>query len=195
MTSSMLLPIRPASPQARREVRRDTPLRRARTCYGHLAGVAGVELLEEMLARGWLETPAVAPDARRLQYGPTAAGRAVFAASGCALPQARGGKPIAFSCIDWTERRPHLGGPLGRAAVAALADAGCLTRTQGSRAVILSQEISRCLDAWASLVAGPGTYAGPGSGAPLPDPPRGPNVNPSLASAALAQLDALMALR
>jgi len=38
----------PISAQAAREVRRDTALRRARTCYDHLAGVAGVALFDEM---------------------------------------------------------------------------------------------------------------------------------------------------
>src|SRR5207244_195721 len=39
------------SKQAGRERRRDSPLRRARTCYDHLAGVAGVALLETMRTR------------------------------------------------------------------------------------------------------------------------------------------------
>ena len=42
------------SPQADREVRRDTRLRQARTCNGHLAGVAGVALMDEMLGLDWL---------------------------------------------------------------------------------------------------------------------------------------------
>ena len=45
----------PISAQAAREVRRDTAIRRARTCYDHLAGVAGVELFDEIFKRGWLE--------------------------------------------------------------------------------------------------------------------------------------------
>ena len=147
MTSSMLLPIRPASPQAEREVRRDTPLRRARTCYGHLAGVAGVRLMDELLDRGWLETIAGEPDARRLNYKPTALGIPAFTARGVAVPSEKPGKPIAFSCIDWTERRPHLGGVLGRAIVAAMADAGCIERTSASRVVTLTGDICRWLDA------------------------------------------------
>src|ERR1043166_3239825 len=45
----------PRSLQAGREVRRNTAMRQARTCYDHLAGVAGVQLLDEMLRRRWLE--------------------------------------------------------------------------------------------------------------------------------------------
>src|SRR5262249_6226615 len=42
------------SPGAERERRRDTPLRHARTCYDHLAGIEGVELLRAIQRRGWL---------------------------------------------------------------------------------------------------------------------------------------------
>ena len=45
--SSFMPPAR--SKQAEGEVGRDSPLRRCLTCYGHLAGVAGVALLDEML--------------------------------------------------------------------------------------------------------------------------------------------------
>src|SRR5262245_29951400 len=44
-----------------------TPIRRARTCYDHLAGIAGVQLLDELLRRNWL-TIADA-EGSRPQYG------------------------------------------------------------------------------------------------------------------------------
>ena len=125
------------SPQARREVRRDTALRRARTCYGHLAGVAGVDLLEELLRLGWLGVAAAA-DSRRVGYAPTVAGAAALGQRGVVVPAGRGGMVAAFSCLDWTERRPHLGGALGRAIVAALVDAGCVVRNPGSRVVTVN---------------------------------------------------------
>ena len=51
-----LIRIRPKlSSQAEREVRCDSRLRQARTCYGHLAGVAGVALMDRMISLGWLE--------------------------------------------------------------------------------------------------------------------------------------------
>ena len=132
------------SPQARREVRRDTALRRARTCYGHLAGVAGVDLLEELLRLGWLEVAAA--DAGRVGYAPTVAGAAALARRGVVVPAARGGKLAAFSCLDWTERRPHLGGALGRAIAAALVDAGCVVRNPGSRVVTVNGGLGGWLD-------------------------------------------------
>ena len=146
MTSSMLLPIRPVSPQAQREVRRDTPLRRARTCYGHLAGVAGVELMDELLARGWMEAISLTPDAGRIRYVPTRAGSEALTERGVAIPASKNGKTVAFSCIDWTERRPHLGGGLGRAIVSALAESGWIERSTGSRVVSLSRDPRKWLD-------------------------------------------------
>ena len=133
------------SPQALREMRRDTALRRARTCYGHLAGVAGVHLLEELLRLGWLEVAGPA-DGGRVGYAPTVAGAAALARRGVVVPAGRGGKLAAFSCLDWTERRPHLGGGLGRAIVAALVDAGCVVRNPGSRVVTVNGGLDGWLD-------------------------------------------------
>ena len=146
MAYQTLFPIRPASPQAQREVRRDTPIRRARTCYGHLAGVIGVQLMDELLGRGWLEPLRSAPDSGRIHYVPTAEGKAALAERGVAVPVAKGRLPIAFSCIDWTERRPHLGGALGRALVAALLANGGIERTRESRVVTLAGDLRNWLD-------------------------------------------------
>jgi hypothetical protein len=136
---------RPPSPQAQREVRSDTPLRRARTCYGHLAGVAGVNLMDELLGRGWLEIVPPDPDAIRIHYAPTPAGVTAFIKRGVTIPIAKPRKPIGFSCIDWTERRAHLGGALGRSIVSALAAADCIEQTLGSRVVALTGSLDRWL--------------------------------------------------
>lgn len=98
------------SPQAGRERRRDTPLRRARTCYDHLAGVAGVDLLAEMRERGWLRPGPKGRPAFEL----TAAGERALAQRGVEVDAARASRRrFATACLDWTERRPHLGGALG----------------------------------------------------------------------------------
>ena len=107
------------SPQAGRERQRDTPLRRARTCYDHLAGVAGVGVLEAMQKRGWL----------RAEHGPgfglTPAGERALARRRVDLDTARAAKrQFATACLDWTERRPHLGGALGAEVLAALRAGG-----------------------------------------------------------------------
>ena len=48
------LTILPRSQQAERQVRHNTTMRQARTCYDHLAGVAGVQLLDVLFQRRWL---------------------------------------------------------------------------------------------------------------------------------------------
>ena len=128
------------SPQALREVRRDTPLRRARTCYNHLAGVAGVRLMDELLRLHGLEAMPSPPHARRAYYAPTEVGAIALHERGVVMPSPKIGKPVAFSCLDWTERRWHLGGSLGRAIAAALFESDCIRRVAGSRVVELADD-------------------------------------------------------
>src|SRR6266487_4202796 len=96
----------PPSQAAARAVRDDLPIRRARTCYDHLAGVAGVQLLDGLLERGWLE----AAGGRELVL--TDAGAAGMRRAGVAVPAGGSRRAFAIECLDWTERRPHLGGAL-----------------------------------------------------------------------------------
>jgi hypothetical protein len=133
----------PISPQAAREVQRNTVLRQGRTCYDHLAGVVGVELLDALLQRGWLEESA----GLRPRYRLTPSGRQALQSRGVALPdmqQTR--RQFAYGCLDWTERRPHLGGALGAAILQALSDSGYVCRNRTSRPVILPKPITGWLD-------------------------------------------------
>jgi DNA-binding transcriptional ArsR family regulator len=77
-------------------------LARARTCYKHLAGELGVAWLAALERQRLL---------RIREGGLTLAPRGVacFEALGLAATHWPTGKP----CLDWTERRNHLGGPLG----------------------------------------------------------------------------------
>jgi DNA-binding transcriptional ArsR family regulator len=112
----------------------DAPVRLARTCYDHLAGVAGVRLLDGLLARGWLVPSG--PGDRELTvsgHGAAALGRV-----GVNLSIARRSRrALAIDCPDWTERRPHLGGALGAALLAAMLDQGRVRLRPGERAVDL----------------------------------------------------------
>jgi hypothetical protein len=133
----------PMSPQAAREVRRNTRLRQGRTCYDHLAGVIGVQLFEALLCRGWLEESA----GPRPRYRLTPSGRQALQSRGVALPDTRKTRrQFAYGCLDWTERRPHLGGALGAALLQALSDTDYVRRDHTSRAVILRQPITDWLD-------------------------------------------------
>jgi DNA-binding transcriptional ArsR family regulator len=92
-----------------------SPIRLARTCYDHLAGVAGVQLLDTLLDRDWLDRT----EGRELRL--TDRGAGALAAAGVDLEAAqRSRRAFAIECPDWTERRPHLGGALGASLLAAL---------------------------------------------------------------------------
>src|SRR5690606_11137049 len=83
-------------------------LRFCRTCYGHLAGQMGVAVTGALLERDYIR-PA---DDRQFKLTP--AGAAWFETIGldtATIKPARRG--LARQCMDWTERRPHLAGPLG----------------------------------------------------------------------------------
>jgi DNA-binding transcriptional ArsR family regulator len=87
-------------------------LREARTCYDHLAGTLGVALFDRFLALGWMTQPSPRHDELRV----TNAGRSALAALTIdvdAVEHTR--RRVAFACLDWSERRPHLGGALGAA--------------------------------------------------------------------------------
>ena len=113
----------PRSPQARE-------LRAARSCYDHLAGRLGVALAEALVRQDWLAE--IAGDDER--YDVTEAGRARFAEFGVPLdgirPDKRG---VARKCLDWTERRNHVAGPLGVRLLARLTALGWLERGGGPK--------------------------------------------------------------
>jgi hypothetical protein len=92
----------------------DDQMRRARTCYDHLAGELGVAVTDAMQARGYL---VMEQDAGEL----TAAGIAFLGRFGIDLRSpVRRRRALCRPCLDWSERRPHLAGLAG-AAVADLA--------------------------------------------------------------------------
>jgi DNA-binding transcriptional ArsR family regulator len=90
--------------------RTPTRLRAARTCYDHIAGAVGVALHERFAALGWLTA---GPDGL---YEMSSTGARAFAALGMDVEAARAARRrFAFGCLDWSERRYHLGGALGAA--------------------------------------------------------------------------------
>jgi hypothetical protein len=133
------------SAQASRAVRSDLPIRHARTCYDHLAGVAGVHLLDTLLERGWLAPRTIFDDRERTLYDLTRDGETALRARNVDIDTARKARRrFAFACLDWTERRPHLGGALGVAILHALEAAGAIQHDDVSRTVSLHAP----LDAW-----------------------------------------------
>ncbi len=88
-------------------------LRAARTCYDHLAGTLGVSLHDRFKALGWLSADSTGTDNG---YAVTPAGAKAFQALGIDVEEVRAlRRRFAYACLDWSERRPHIGGALGAA--------------------------------------------------------------------------------
>ncbi|MCP4963963.1 MAG: winged helix-turn-helix transcriptional regulator [bacterium] len=109
-----------------------TELADARGCYDHIAGTLGVEIFDSMLARNYL-TPTHDP--------------AQLTPAGCVfidqlgidvgtLEQAR--RPTIRACLDWTERKHHLGGGLGAGFLELMVSNRWLTRRHDQRILRLT---------------------------------------------------------
>ena len=124
-----------AADHGRRRVRpgpRDEQLRRARVCYDHLAGSIGVRLLDRMRAHGVIGGPEEAPVL-------TPHGLAWSRGMGLDVPGLSAARrPLCRSCMDWSERRPHLGGALGAAVLELLFAKRLARRKRASRALDLT---------------------------------------------------------
>ena len=115
-----------------RPVRHDPALCRARLCYDHLAGRLGVAVLASMSDRGLF---VFGPDGPALSE----AGLAWCLRLGLdATPPRRSRRPLLRLCLDWTERRHHLGGRLGAAVAARLLDSGCVVLGARRRTLVVT---------------------------------------------------------
>jgi DNA-binding transcriptional ArsR family regulator len=84
-------------------------LRTARTCYDHIAGTLGVSICDRLEANGWLLAGCSA-------YDLTPAGVTAIAVLGIDVEETKSlRRRFAYACLDWSERRAHLGGALGAA--------------------------------------------------------------------------------
>jgi len=90
-------------------------LRAARTCYDHIAGTLGVALHDGIKAMGWLSGGA-GESAAENAYELTPRGTKAFGELGIDVQATRAlRRRFAYACVDWSERRPHLGGAVGAA--------------------------------------------------------------------------------
>lgn len=113
---------------------RDAGLRRARTCYRHLAGQLGVALCKDWLKRGWLD--ACSDGLRLLPEAATALTHAGWQPDATQRLLTLRGR----TCLDWTERRMHIGGALGTSLTEGMLSADSLRRARHGRALIPSAE-------------------------------------------------------
>jgi len=111
---------------------REPALRRARICYDHLAGERGVRAYEALLARDVFKM-----GSPELQL--TDAGRRWFADFGIDTAAAEAQRrALCRPCLDWGERRHHLGGALGSALLQRLFALRWAQRAKDSRVIIFT---------------------------------------------------------
>lgn len=111
---------------------REPALRKARLCYDHLAGDAGVALLDGLLARGWLRR-------RGEGLALTRAGTAALQEFGIDVPAlASHRRALCRGCLDWSVRRHHLAGAIGAALLQRLFALGWARQLGDSRVVAMS---------------------------------------------------------
>ncbi len=108
---------------------RDPELRKARVCYNHLAGDMGIRLFDSLVARDLLAVG-------KAGLGLSAGGRHFMTRFGLDLDALSAGRsPLCRECLDWSERRSHLAGSLGRALLSQFEDLGWARRVEGTRIV------------------------------------------------------------
>jgi len=157
--------ISPTTPvRTLRQSREAVALAEARTCYDHLAGRAGVALLDALLRRGLLQreksrqsfsrtssgdTPANrsevtgggtgSGDTPASRFEVTGAGAEAFGAFGIDIAEIRRSRrAFAGECIDWTQRRGHLSGALAAAITARLFALGWIQHGPRRRSVLIT---------------------------------------------------------
>jgi DNA-binding transcriptional ArsR family regulator len=107
---------------------RDKAMRAARTCYDHLAGQLGVGLADALTEHGYVELSSEGGAV-------TEAGIGFCRDFGVDLDAGRGGHVYCRPCLDWSERRLHIGGAFGAALTARCFALNWIRRSPESRAV------------------------------------------------------------
>src|SRR6185503_16471037 len=109
-------------------------LARARMCYDHVAGCLGVAITDALLERRLLLR-------REQAFALSPSGRRWFERNGVDVGELElGRRPLLRGCLDWTERREHLGGALGAALAMHLIERDWIRRERASRALIVTRE-------------------------------------------------------
>jgi DNA-binding transcriptional ArsR family regulator len=111
-----------------------TRLRTARTCYDHIAGTLGVSLHDQLHALGWISAG----------YDLSPKGAKALADLGADIAAAQAQRRrFAYPCLDWSERRSHIGGALGSVLLKLALKRRWVTQDLDSRALSITNFGSR----------------------------------------------------
>ncbi|WP_156959848.1 helix-turn-helix transcriptional regulator [Nocardia sp. BMG51109] len=154
---AVLAPTRPV--RSLRESTRAAALRRARSCYDHLAGRLGVAVTEALLDREALVRVDGVAGTERAEHDPLSAplpghpyelgpnADPLFTELGVDLSRVRTTRrPLLRFCVDWSEQRHHLSGALGAAVLTRMESAGWLERAGSRRTLRVTASGAQVLD-------------------------------------------------
>jgi len=114
-------------------------LRAARTCYDHIAGALGVALHDRIKAVGWLSS-SLSSLGEDNTYELTRGGTKALGELGIDVEAVRGQRRrFAYACVDWSERRPHIGGAVGAALLGVALKRKWVIQELDSRALTITQ--------------------------------------------------------
>ena len=116
----------------------DEAMARARTCYDHLAGRLGVALADSLAQRNQI---VLGEDGGLITDG----GRAFLTELGVVL-DGKSRRSFCRPCLDWSERRWHIGGALGAALASRCFDLGWTERRNDGRAVTITSAGERAFE-------------------------------------------------
>lgn len=129
---TLLLAAPPGEIRSFRQSAEDRAIRKARTCYDHLAGTLGVKLAEQLVSMNFLKENEEA-------FTVTEKGESCFKELGIDVREVkRKRRSFCHRCLDWSERRYHLAGALGSALLDAFIRMGWIERRPLSRAVSIT---------------------------------------------------------
>ena len=132
-----LAAIAPMDSLYRAQRRKAGGLAQVRSCYDHLAGPLAVAMTDALIVRGHLreESGGFHPVAGEIWVG-----------LGVCLPDRVTRAPFARPCMDWTERRLHIAGPMGRQILTHALEAGWLRRPLRGRGLEVTTPGHRALE-------------------------------------------------
>lgn len=125
-------------PRHRPKSKCDDAMARARTCYDHLAGKLGVALADSLSVR---DNVVLSDEGGSI----TDSGRAFLTGLGVEL-DARKRRALCRPCLDWSERRWHIGGAVGAAIAVRCFALGWTERRHDSRAITVTAAGERAFD-------------------------------------------------
>lgn len=128
--------------ESKLNTRTPTHLRKARTCYDHLAGEIAVGIYDFMVEQEWLLTD-------RDSLSPI--GISKFQELGINyIPQTK--RKCACGCLDWSERRYHLGGSAGAVLLETFEQKKWISRVSGYREVVFTNSGKKALNYFFDLI-------------------------------------------